>query len=73
MDFVQKSNFLSSVFLGQIKPQKIVLVLWIKKMLFKGEKGSFKNFKKSKFSKGVSHGFCQTPARLLKMVGGSSS
>ena len=59
MVFVKKSNFLSSMSFGQIKPEKIVfLVYWIKKNAFRPEKGSFKKRqKKSTFSKGVSPWF----------------
>ena len=47
MVFVKKSNFLSSMSFGQIKPEKIVfLVYWIKKMLLDQKKEVLKKDKK---------------------------
>ena len=39
MAFIKKSNFISSVYFGQIKQEKIVFLLfWIKKILFRPER-----------------------------------
>ena len=54
MVFGKKSRFLSSVFFGQIKPDKIVFDILDKKECFLGQKKEvLKNSSKSKFSKGV--------------------
>ena len=60
MVFVKKSNLLPRVFVGQIKPEKIVF--WysgLKKMLFRPKKWRFKKLKKNRtFPKRFVNGFC---------------
>ena len=59
MAFIKKSNFLSSVYLGQIKQEKIIFLLfWIKKILFRPEKETFKKVQKCEiFQEGWSMAF----------------
>ena len=73
--FVKKSKFLSSVFFGQIKTEKIVFLLFcIKKSFVEQKKEVLKNDKKSKFFKGVSPWFLSKnrPVYHLCFLGKSS-
>ena len=54
MVFVKKSNFLSSLSFGQIKPEKIVFLLFWRKKSFLDQKEKLREkSKNSKFSKRV--------------------
>ena len=58
MAFAEKSDFLSSMYFGQIKQEKIVFLLfWIKKSFLHQKKKLLKKSKNSKFSKRVSPWF----------------
>ena len=61
MAFIKKSNFLSSVYFGQIKQEKIVFLLfWRKKNSFLDQKGKLKKSPKIRhFPRRLVHGFCQ--------------
>ena len=46
MAFIKKSNFLSSVYFGQIKPEKIVFLLFWRKKSFLDQKEKLKKVQK---------------------------